>query len=95
MRPTVDLPQPLSPTRPKRLAALDVERDAIDRIDVAGHAREDPGVDREMLLEIVHLEQRAVLPLAFGDALMRRPPAGGRRASTRPSGPGRCCSSGG
>ena len=41
-------------------AALDMERYTIYRVHLAGHARKQPFVDREMLLEILDLQQRRV-----------------------------------
>ena len=54
--PAVDLPQPLSPTRPQGLAGGDVEADAIDGVDVADDAREHALVHGEILLEPLDLQ---------------------------------------
>jgi hypothetical protein len=52
----------------QRLAARDLERHAIHRIDPFGLAAEQAFFDREVLLEVVDLEQRrthaATAPLA-------------------------------
>src|SRR5215210_1937815 len=46
---------------PERLAALDVERDAVDRLDVADVPVEDePALDREPDLDVVERDQGAV-----------------------------------
>ena len=58
-RAVVLLPQPVSPTMPERLAALDVEADAVDRLHRADLALEDdPARDREVLDEVAHLHER-------------------------------------
>ena len=58
-RPTVDLPQPDSPDEPERLAAPDLERDAVDRLDVADVAVEhDAALDREPDLQVLDLDER-------------------------------------
>ena len=44
------------------LARLDLEVDAVDRVDVADLAAEDPADDREVLLQPGHREQRVVGP---------------------------------
>ena len=62
VRPVVVLPQPLSPTRPKVSPLLIVEADAVDRLDVADLAAEDAAQDREVGLQVLHLEQHLVLP---------------------------------
>ena len=48
-RPVVDLPQPDSPTRPSASPRIDLERDAVDGLDVADGAPEQPAADREVL----------------------------------------------
>ena len=72
--------------KPQRLAAPDLERDAVDRVDLARDAREHAGIDREMLFQILDLEQRAGhcrrRARRAGHADSR---AGGRRASRRPN----------
>ena len=42
----------------ERLAAHDVERDAVDGLDGADLPAEEPGVDREVLVEVADLHQR-------------------------------------
>ena len=76
--------------QPQRLAALDVERHAIDRMDVAGHAREHALVDREMLLEIADLDSGDA-PLA----VTRAPPSRRSACQQATRWPGRCSRSGG
>ena len=47
-------------SRAERLAAADCEADAVDRLDLADHAVEhQSALDREMLLEVAHLDQWA------------------------------------
>ena len=52
VRPTVDLPQPDSPTSAERLAVRDREAHAVDREHGAAGALQQARADREMLLEI-------------------------------------------
>ena len=42
----------------ERLAVLDVERDAVERLDVLARAPEQPRPDREMFLEVSDFEER-------------------------------------
>ena len=48
-RPSVLLPQPLSPTSPTRLAAADAERHAVDGAEELRWSREEAALDREVL----------------------------------------------
>ena len=50
-RAVVVLPQPLSPTRPERLALVDVEADAVDRAHVADRPLQKALANREELLQ--------------------------------------------
>ena len=58
VRPTVDFPHPELADEPQRLARRNVERHAVDGVHLARHAREQAPDDRELLLEVPHLEQR-------------------------------------
>ena len=59
MRPSVDLPQPGLADEADRLAALDRERDAVDRLDVADVAVEhDAARQLEPDAEVVDLDER-------------------------------------
>ena len=60
-RPTVDLPQPDSPTSPKRLAARDAERHAVDRPHGDGRAAEGAGPGVEVLHEARDGENRLIV----------------------------------
>ncbi len=60
--PAVDLPQPLSPTSPKRLARGDVEGDAVDRMDLADGALQQAFLDREMLDQSSDGKERGAAP---------------------------------
>ena len=67
----------------ERLAAVDLEVDAVDRVDRADLAPQDPAVDREVLLEAVHREQRLAghvdeLDRAVGERLDRDAAGHGR-----------------
>ena len=97
VRPTVDLPHPLLADEPQRLARPDVERHAVDGTHLARDAREQAPDDRELLLEVPHLEQRpspADPPLGAGSRnscgdpveMFIAAPAVARRASRPPSG---------
>ena len=57
----------------QRLAAPDLERDAVDRVDLARDAREHAGVNRKMLFQIFDGEQRAghAAPPSRGSASRR------------------------
>ncbi len=61
-RPSVDLPQPDSPTKPEHLARLHREVDACHRLHHVGRVAPDPAPDRighhELHLQPAHLEQR-------------------------------------
>ena len=46
----------------QRLAALDVERDAVDGMDDAAACAHKPPPQRKVLLEVVDLEQSALMP---------------------------------
>ncbi len=60
-RAVVLLPQPVSPTMPERLSALDLEAHAVHRLHRADLALDDdPAGDREMLDEVAHPHERAV-----------------------------------
>ena len=58
-RPTVDLPDPDSPTSPSVPPVLDDEVDAVDRAHVADGAPQDAAVDREVLDQAASLDDRA------------------------------------
>ena len=51
-RPIVVLPQPDSPTRPKRLAAPHLEVDTVDGVDLGHRAAQDAALDREELEQV-------------------------------------------
>ncbi len=63
--------------QPQRLARTDREADAVDREDMAGRAPQYALLDREMLLELPHLQDRR-----HGRRALRR--CGGRPASAMP-----------
>src|SRR5262249_39932075 len=70
---------------PQRLAAADVKRDAVDRIDLAGNAGKYAGMDREVLLQPLDLEERGhAAPLSNFSACQQAI-----------QWPGLCCKSGG
>ena len=83
----------------QRLAAPDLERHAVDRVDLARDAREHALVDREMLLQV--LRPRAAARHCHRAASCRSGPVMPRLRSRRSAcqqatqWPGRCCSSGG
>ena len=56
--PAVDLPQPLSPTRPRVSPCADVEGDAVDRVHLPDGALQQPLLDREMLDQPPDREER-------------------------------------
>ncbi len=51
------LAAPALADEPQRLALVDVEGDAVDRVDVAGRALQHTALDGEVLLEVADLEQ--------------------------------------
>ena len=71
--PTVDLPQPDRRPAPA-FRRPDGERDAVDRVaPCAGHLPRHAAADREVLLEVLHLEQRrAVAHAAAASAARHR-----------------------
>ena len=79
-RPVVLLPQPDSPTSAERLAGSEVEADAVDRVHAFDFAAEPAAVDREVLDQVLHLEQRR----AHGDTSFG---AGRRRRCSAPCAP--------
>ena len=80
-RPSVDLPQPDSPTIAERLAAPHLERDAVDRVDdLATLARNGGRPHREVLDEVDRLEEHRGGPLRRAHAPARRR-ASGRSAA--------------
>ena len=58
LRPRVVLPQPDSPTMPKRLVGVDREADAVEGVDGAHLATQQPGPDREVRAQVVDHQQR-------------------------------------
>ena len=57
-RPSVDLPQPDSPTRPSVSPGPDLEADVVDRVHPADLALDDDAVlDREVLLDVLDAQQ--------------------------------------
>jgi hypothetical protein len=73
-RASVDLPQPVSPTRAERLPAADLEADPVDRVDRVDGRREPAVADRKALDDVLEAEQhvaavaRAHRPLSFRSA---------------------------
>ena len=49
----------------ERLALVDLEADAVDGLDLADHAAQQPALDREVLLEVAHLEQDRSAPVGL------------------------------
>src|SRR5262245_26107206 len=76
----------------QRLTAADLERHAVDGIDVAGHARENTAKDWEMFLEALDLEQR---PAPVGAGVHASPFSSRSACQQATQWPGRCWSSGG
>ena len=100
--PTVDLPQPDSPTSDSVSPRLMSKRHAVDRVDLRGLLAQQAAVDREVLLQAVDFEQRRGLSLmppsrpfgvVAGGAVARRlrlrSPARPRGTDRSPSGSGR------
>ncbi len=52
--PSVDFPQPDSPTKPQSLAERDVQRSAIHRAHGSGLAQQDTAAHRKVDAEIVY-----------------------------------------
>ena len=69
MRPSVDFPQPDSPTSPSVSPSRTAKRDVVDGVDRADLALEQALPDREVLLDVLDLEQRRRRSLR---SLMRR-----------------------
>src|SRR5204863_100461 len=44
--------------QPQRLAAADIEADAVDRMNALGIARQQPAFQRKMLHQVLHPQQR-------------------------------------
>jgi len=61
------------PDEPQRFAAVDVKRDAVDRVDLTGRPGEQAGMDREMLFEPLDLEEPARFIVAPAKAGVQRP----------------------
>ena len=57
--PSVDLPDPDSPTSPRVSPGQDLEVDAVDRARVAVDPPQDAPADREVLREAARLDQRS------------------------------------
>ena len=60
-RPSVDLPQPLSPTRPNTSPRLTGQVDTIDRLDRGDRAPEQAAANGEVDFETVNVNERIVL----------------------------------
>ena len=83
-RPSVDLPQPDSPTMPSVSPRADLERDAVDRVHVLARPRGGRDVDRDReVLDEVDAPRGA---RARSPAAVTRSPAPARRRATRPAG---------
>ena len=84
-RPSVDLPQPDSPTMPSVSPRSHLERDAVDGVhELAGRRGERARTNREVLDEVGGLEQhlaRSSVPCAL--AAQRRRRSAGRTAGSR------------
>ena len=76
-RPVVLLPQPDSPTRPSVSPGGQLEADAVDRMHVVDHAAQQPAADREVLLQVLDLQQRRDAHLA--PKALRAVPRGSER----------------
>ena len=88
-RAMVDLPQPDSPTTPSVSPLRHGEGDAVDRLDAADLLLEDDAAgNREVLLEVLDLEQRLRRSAPF-DSTIRAPPSCHRPAAS-PRSPESC-----
>ena len=76
---------PALPDEPQCLAAVDVKRDAVDRVDLTGSPGEHAGMDREMLFQPIDLKKRA----------HAAPPSTCSACQQATQWPGRYCTSGG
>ena len=57
--------------QPNRLAVVNVETDAVDRLDLFAPVPEHPGPHREIFLQVADLEQRHLGNLEAGDVMTR------------------------
>ena len=95
-RPTVDLPQPGLADEAERLAALDSERDAVDRLHVADvPVHDDSAPDREPDPEVLDLDERVAQSHAAPPSRVRCHSSAGTGLKQRTWWPGSIASSGG